>query len=749
MKAVSEAYKASMKGVLRNPSHVIIEFGNVDTTAPADGKWASNGAMVYSNEDTLDYSYEYGNPYASLELNRWLGDGSMDLVPEGGGYTKQGFVSSLVSNADGVLSPPAVLTRDFSLEHVFPGLTITFDTRSNVWPRSIKALFWFKGKVVDTVTVKDIQSVTIEVSTSALKVDKVQIEFLETLPYWRPRVENVVYGIKMRFTDKDLISVKQKHDVDPLSRRLPKETFSFTIHDYDMRYDPDNPRGIYAYIDTRSPISIQYGYDLDDGTVEWLKADHYVLDGKPKAKDYKAVFTGTGLIASLTKTYYRGTFGQTSFYDMAEDVLLDAGLTLTEQGTHPWEIDPALKTMYCSVPLPIDSHADCLQLIAHACRCRLYTDDDNIIHIRPFGVNIRGIYSGVWEDNGHERYSEWESVDKNTEFSDTYATLELNRWLGDGTQTLAPDGQYAPQGFVSSKLSTADGSFTEAPVVTRKFDVPHDLPLVYVKFDSRCGEWPRRVQVRYYKNGAVVATKTVDVRGLLLTVDSTVMECDQFDITFLDMIPYRRPRIERVYYQETDFLLDFTTISENSQICTKTDELREISVAMFSYHSDGATQTLFEGTVTDTNFHVDFNNPSTNIKVSVSGGSIVKQEIFARAVDLVLSAGTKTVTITGERMSEVKDVRVTQVNQNGEVDEEKNPLISNETMRSALRDHTIKYLALRNTYDVEYRGNPEIEVGDLIQTQTNYTSELDALVLVDELSFKGSLSGKLKVKGIL
>ncbi|MFQ9473445.1 MAG: hypothetical protein ACLR0P_10070 [Oscillospiraceae bacterium] len=58
-----------------------------------------------------------------------------------------------------------------------------------------------------------------------------------------------------------------------------------------------------------------------------------------------------------------------------------------------------------------------------------------------------------------------------------------------------------------------------------------------------------------------MATKTVDVRGLLLTVDSTVMECDQFDITFLDMIPYRRPRIERVYYQETDFLLDFTTIS--------------------------------------------------------------------------------------------------------------------------------------------------------------------------------------------
>ena len=61
----------------------------------------------------------------------------------------------------------------------------------------------------------------------------------------------------------------------------------------------------------------------------------------------------------------------------------------------------------------------------------------------------------------------------------------------------------------------------------------------------------------------------------------------------------------------------------------------------------------------------------------------------------------------------------------------------------------MKYLQMRNTYDTTYRGNPEMEVGDIIGLQTAYTAEMDALVLVDEITFNGSLSGKMKVKGLI
>lgn len=59
MKAVSNAYKASMKSMLRNRSYVEISFGNVDATAATDGNWSSNGEQSYSEFDTLDYNYEY------------------------------------------------------------------------------------------------------------------------------------------------------------------------------------------------------------------------------------------------------------------------------------------------------------------------------------------------------------------------------------------------------------------------------------------------------------------------------------------------------------------------------------------------------------------------------------------------------------------------------------------------------------------------------------------------------------------
>lgn len=154
----------------------------------------------------------------------------------------------------------------------------------------------------------------------------------------------------------------------------------------------------------------------------------------------------------------------------------------------------------------------------------------------------------------------------------------------------------------------------------------------------------------------------------------------------------------------------------------------------YRHTPDSQATKLFEGSTTETNFHVELRQPATDIAVSVSGGTLVSYTAYAQAVDMILSSGTKTVTITGIKQTETEDVVAYQVSQNGELDKERNQLISNEEMRLALANHFIAYLGFRSTYDAEYRGNPELEVGDLIQTQTNYTSEMDALILVDELT---------------
>lgn len=749
MKSVSNAYKASMKAMLRNRSYVRITFGNVDTTAATDGEWESNGAASISEFETVDYAYQYGDTYAALELNRWALDGKTLIVPTGKAV-QDGFISSLMSDAEGNFTTPPVITREFSLKHIFPGLTLTFDTRQQEWPLEVTADFYLNGEVVDTQTVS-ITSVQTTITTTATEIDKVTITFDRCLPYRRPRLENVLYGLNVQFVNKDIVSTQQKHDVDPLSRRLPTETMQFTILDYEHKYDPDNPAGIYAYVDKNSPIEIQFGYELPDGSVEWLKPDNYVLNAKPSAQNNQATFNGTGLIGSLTGTFYKSKLGSKSLYNMAEEVLLDAGLTLTEQGTNPWEIDEALKDMFTTAALPIDTHMNCLQLIAHAACCRLYTDDDNIIHIRPFGVTVIGIYNGVWADNGHVWFSEWDTIDKGNTAENTYVTFELNRWtLGGDSQIILPDSNAGQRGYISEAMTGADGSFTNPPVFTKTFDVPHDLPVLAIRFDTVLNEFPGAVQVKYYHDDTLLDTQTAAIDSVEVYVSSNLaIECTKIEVTMIGNLPYRRGRVTKVYYRETDFTLDFTSIGENSQKISKIDELKSVSVARYSYTASNDTSTLYEGTTTETELHVEFSGLAQDVQISVSGGTLVSSNIYARAADLVLSSGTKTVTITGKTLTENSVVVSYPVAQSGEIDKEENPLITNDTMCQALANHVKSYLQMRNTYEANYRGNPEMEVGDIIGLQTLYTDEMDALILVDEITFDGSLSGKMTVKGLI
>lgn len=749
MKSVSNAYKASMKAMLRNRSYVRITFGNVDTTAATDGEWESNGAASISEFETVDYAYQYGDTYAALELNRWALDGKTLIVPTGEDV-QDGFISSLMSDAEGNFTTPPVITREFSLKHIFPGLTLTFDTRQQEWPLEVTADFYLNGEVVDTQTVS-ITSVQTTITTTATEIDKVTITFDRCLPYRRPRLENVLYGLNVQFVNKDIVSTQQKHDVDPLSRRLPTETMQFTILDYEHKYDPDNPAGIYAYVDKNSPIEIQFGYELPDGSVEWLKPDNYVLNAKPSAQNNQATFNGTGLIGSLTGTFYKSKLGSKSLYNMAEEVLLDAGLTLTEQGTNPWEIDEALKDMFTTAALPIDTHMNCLQLIAHAACCRLYTDDDNIIHIRPFGVTVIGIYNGVWADNGHVWFSEWDTIDKGNTAENTYVTFELNRWtLGGDSQIILPDSNAGQRGYISEAMTGADGSFTNPPVFTKTFDVPHDLPVLAIRFDTVLNEFPGAVQVKYYHDDTLLDTQTAAIDSVEVYVSSNLaIECTKIEVTMIGNLPYRRGRVTKVYYRETDFTLDFTSIGENSQKISKIDELKSVSVARYSYTASNDTSTLYEGTTTETELHVEFSGLAQDVQISVSGGTLVSSNIYARAADLVLSSGTKTVTITGKTLTENSVVVSYPVAQSGEIDKEENPLITNDTMCQALANHVKSYLQMRNTYEANYRGNPEMEVGDIIGLQTLYTDEMDALILVDEITFDGSLSGKMTVKGLI
>jgi hypothetical protein len=182
------------------------------------------------------------------------------------------------------------------------------------------------------------------------------------------------------FLDSQIQSATRLSDIDPLSRRVPKETFTFSIFDYSGEYNPSNPSGKWSSMDENAEISVQFGLETTSGNTEWLATDTYTLDAKPTVSGGIATFKASSKLCHLTKTYYKGTYGSTDLRTLAIAVLTDAGIS-------SYSIDSTLSSMYTVAPLPVTTHLNCLQLIAHAARCTLRSVN-GLITIAPFNFSV-------------------------------------------------------------------------------------------------------------------------------------------------------------------------------------------------------------------------------------------------------------------------------------------------------------------------------------------------------------------------
>lgn len=159
----------------------------------------------------------------------------------------------------------------------------------------------------------------------------------------------------------------------------------------------------------------------------------------------------------------------------------------------------------------------------------------------------------------------------------------------------------------------------------------------------------------------------------------------------------------------------------------------------------GKVQKLWEGNTEEDTLHIEF-SLAQDVEVEVTGGELLSAEIYGRAADLELSSGYKSITVTGVPLRESSVVLNYPVHYKGETDAEENLLVTNDELADAIAERTIRYLTMRNTYDVHYRGNPELETGDVIGFRTMFTDDVDAMVLADEIAFNGAIRGNAKVK---
>ena len=386
MQSVSQKWKDNQNNLLVGESDIEISLKLTDPDAYEDASATDNGHVAFSDANHIVSDGEKNiRPYATLERNLWILDGSLEILPASK-YGETGFIDNTIGTSTGTFSANAIVSINFTKVHtkMLQGITITWSKYLNEYAKDFIITAYNGTTVVATKTVTNNTSVKVSILLDMVNYNKINIEVVKwSMPYRRARIDEVFTGVNVAFSKKDIFSYSSSYTADPISAELPKSEISFSLNNVDKVFNPYNTEGLSKYLIERQEISVQYGYKLDTG-VEWISGGKFYLsEWDAEQGGIGADFTARDLLEFMTGEYHKGLYNPsgTSLYALAESVLLDANLPVFSDGRVKWVIDNKLKNIYTTAPLPVDTHANCLQMIANAGGCVIYQDREGILHI--------------------------------------------------------------------------------------------------------------------------------------------------------------------------------------------------------------------------------------------------------------------------------------------------------------------------------------------------------------------------------
>ena len=364
MKVISDRYKEVMGQTVRPTSQFQASLEMIDRSIEGD-------ATVVTSEQTefatgvFDKVHECD--YITFEKNFFKVGSDMRILPSSESeYLKNGYVSSVRCDDNGVFQQVPIIEFTFGRVKDFIAITYEF---ARAYPTQIRVTYYLEGiKQGQFISTPDDVNF-IDADNHITECDRVTFEFLSmSEPNRRLRISRLIFGYEKKFEMSDIISTDHTVCVDPLSSSLPYEKITMKVSNYSKDYNPDNPQGVWEHFVNGQPLSVRYGVMID-GVTEWVEAGRLLLSDAPTVDGETATFEAIDVLSTLTANYYKGLWRKDgiSLFDLAVDVLSDADIT-------DYSLDESLKNIITYHPLPVIPHRECLQLIANAGECVLYTN---------------------------------------------------------------------------------------------------------------------------------------------------------------------------------------------------------------------------------------------------------------------------------------------------------------------------------------------------------------------------------------
>ena len=708
MQKVSQAWKDNQNKTLVSESDIEISLKMTDPDAYKDATADDNGHVNYADTNHIVSDGDKTvTPYATLENNQWLLDGSREILPDSN-YGEVGYVGSVLSEADGTYSTHPIVDLAFSRVHnnLLQGITIKWSEFLNEYAKDFIVTIYHGDTVVAQETVTDNAKLVSEVAMDISGYDSITIEILKwSMAYRRPRIDDIFIGMNKVFTKRDIFSYDCSLSVDPISAELPKAEVSFSIDNLNDTYNPYNDEGLSKYLMERQEIEVRYGYKLDNGT-EWISGGkYYVSEWDAEQNGMSADFKARDLLEFMTGTYYKGLYNPegTSLYDLAEDVLQDAGLPLNSDDSVKWVIDERLKDIYTVAPLPIDTHANCLQMIANASESVMYQDRDGTLRLTHVATgnlikaeNLSHLYVdgvGVLWDNPN-LYSYIIPIEPfvTYEFRTKYLSNLRNIVFAKGEPknndvTYSLDGEKG----VASQWHTTE-MFQITP---NDKDYTHLIVSFYSAYDS--------------------SEYTLDeIMGGIYLGRGT----QGYDISY------------------------FNSYSKSGLSLSK--PLKQVDVPCYSYSVATEKSELYKGALSISGTQdvlVTYSGSATNVTTKVVGGTLNSITKYTNGCVLNITAsGDVTITVEGYALESSSVMISTMSGESGETVSVDNPLITSQARAVAVGKWIETYMKNRMTLSSDWRADPRLDALDMVDNENDYGTSKVLMTNV-KYSYKGAFRG--------
>ena len=731
---VSQAYKESMKNPIRNHSYMKVMLGLINQEAQASAEVENQTQYTgFSDLQTIFTKNDIGNQYATYEQGFWKADGEKLFIPrDESDYIKNGLIT------DGLFSGTVLIQFSFGYgASDIRGLTIQF---GECYPTEF------------TVITSDGTEYPYENDSDYFETDQVfentesitlKIEAM-SIPNNRVRIFYVKFGLGLEYDNEWIQSADSSWVLSAINDDLPEVEFSVKLRNDDQRFNVDNPSSEINFLETGQRVSVSQGYELDDGSIEWLQL-HTLYVQEWSADDSQATIKTVDRFKYMSDNYYKGQYYEDgiTLYDLAVLVFEDAGMEPSE-----YYIDSYLKKVTVYNPIPDVTHKEALQIIANAGRCIM--DYDRYGRIR--------IYSAFLPDfettsNGTVYYSDVTAIDHETQ-KNLYATYAQDYWKADGKMLFVPESGVQDAGYVSEQISGSDGLFTENPIITRTLEAKYKCFGLRIFFT---GNLPKKFIIRTYADGTL--NDTVEITSNIAKnyeLSYSFQEFDKMEIEFVETeVPNNRIQIDYISFgAETNYTVEYDD-QYTTPTGTQLEKIKQLKTSRKIYTKSNTQEELANDKVVYTGENVlyYFSDACYGYAVSLedeASGSASVVSSGAYYVEIAFSGVTVDTevrfSITGYKYNVSTAYYSVDINNRGSDKQWDNPLISDEEHCKDVCQWLADYYASGVEYQLDYRGDPALDTGDTIFQENKYVDDLKVVIEEIQQSFNGAIRGALRTR---